>query len=105
LRHAEDVGQEFVREDRDVWLLEAGRRKDVHHLIGNDRPGDDLADGEVQRVVGLAIARRALREHRAHRLEEAHVVADVQRLFMRHRQREGLRQLQGPIARRTRRRP
>ena len=35
----------------------------------------------------------ALREHRAHRLEEPHVVANAQRLLVRHRERERLRQL------------
>jgi hypothetical protein len=35
----------------------------------------------------------ALGEHRLHGLEERHVVADAQRLGVRHRQREGLRQL------------
>ena len=54
---------------------------------------DDLPDGVVELLVGLALAGRALGEHRAHRLEEADVVADAQRLVVRHRQRERLRQL------------
>ena len=41
----------------------------------------------------LRLAGRALGQHRAHRLEEADVVADAQRLRVRHRQGEGLRQL------------
>ena len=42
---------------------------------------------------GLRLARRALGEHRPHGLEEGHVVADAQRLVVRHGQRERLRQL------------
>lgn len=93
LRHVAHFGQEFVREDRDVRLLEAGRGEDVHHLVGDDRPRDDLADGEVQLLVRLGLPGRGFREHRAHGLEKGDVVGDAFRLFVRHRQREGLRQL------------
>ncbi len=41
----------------------------------------------------FALAGRALGQHRAHGLEEAHVVADAQRLLVRHRQGERLRQV------------
>ena len=55
--------------------------------------GDDLPDGVVELLVGLALARRALGQHGAHRLEEADVVADAQRLVVRHGERERLREL------------
>ena len=62
-------------------------------LVGHHRLRDDLPDRVVELLVGLALAGYALRQHRPHRLEEAHVVADSQRLVVRHGRGEGLRQL------------
>ncbi|EXI72988.1 MAG: hypothetical protein AW07_02920 [Candidatus Accumulibacter sp. SK-11] len=44
-------------------------------------------------LLGPCVARCALGEDGPYRLEERHVVADAQRLGVRHRQREGLQQL------------
>lgn len=93
LRHALHLGQELVRENRDVGLLEPGGREDVHDAFGGDRAGDDLAHGVIEVLFGPRVAWRTLGEHRLHRLEEGHVVTDAQSLFVRHRQGKRLRQL------------
>jgi hypothetical protein len=41
---APHLGQELIREDGDVGLLEPSRREQVDDLVGGDGPGDDLAD-------------------------------------------------------------
>ena len=48
LRHLPDFGEEVVREDRDVRLLEAGGGEDVDDLVGRHGAGDDLADREIE---------------------------------------------------------
>ena len=40
-------------------FFEPGRGEDVDDLVGRDGPRDDLADGVVELLVGLALARRA----------------------------------------------
>jgi hypothetical protein len=93
LRHAAHFGEELVGEDRDVGLLEPSCGEDVDDALRSDRAREDLADGVVELLLGPRIARRALGEHGLQRLEEGHVVADLQGLLVRHREREGLRQL------------
>jgi hypothetical protein len=49
-------GQEFIREDRDVWLLELGGREYVYDFVRDDCLGDDLQDRMIQLFVRLAFA-------------------------------------------------
>jgi hypothetical protein len=88
LRHPPHLGQELLGEDRDLGLLQARGREEVHHALGRDGAGDDLADGVVEIFFGSLLARGPLAERRPRRLEEGHVVADGERPFVRHRQRE-----------------
>jgi hypothetical protein len=80
-------------EDRDVGLLQPGRGEDVDHLVRDDRPRHDLADRVVELLIGPPVAGRALGQDGAHRLEEADVVADLERRLVRDRERERLREL------------
>ena len=84
LRYAPDLGQEVVGQDRHVGLVQAGRGENIGHARGRDRARDDLPHGAVQFRCRSGRARRAFRQHRAHRLEEPHVVADAQRVRVRH---------------------
>src|SRR5690606_21208480 len=43
--HASDLGEELGGQDRDVGLAQTGRLEYVDDLVGDDRPGHDLADG------------------------------------------------------------
>ena len=92
MRHAAHVGEELLREDRDVGLVEAGRREDVDDAFGCDRARDDLAHGVLHLLIGAHLARGALGERRAHRLEERDIVSDACRLLVR--DGKGERQLQ-----------
>src|SRR5690606_11506027 len=92
-RHATYFGQELVREDRDVGLLQARRGEDVHDPFRRDGPRDDLPDRVIEFFLGPGLAGSTLGQHRLYRLEEGHVVADAQRLLVRDSQREGLREL------------
>ena len=74
-------------------LLQPCRGEDVDDLVGDDRPRHDLADRMVELLVGPAVAGRALGQNRADRLEEADVVADLERGLVRDRQRERLREV------------
>src|SRR5690606_35370083 len=44
LRQIFDFGEEVLRKDRDVWLLQAGSLEYVDHPVGHKRLRDDLAD-------------------------------------------------------------
>ena len=54
------LGEELVREDRDVGLLQPGGGEDVDHLLGRHGLGDDLPDGVVEVLVGRCRRRRPL---------------------------------------------
>jgi len=88
-RHVADLGEEAVVEHRDVGSLQTGDREDVDHLVARHGLGDDLAHGQVELLVTFHTVARCLHDRGAHALEEAHVVADRQRLGAGQRQREG----------------
>ncbi len=90
LRHSPHLGQEFIGENGDVRLLQSRRREDVHDALGRHCAGDDLTDGVIKLVVGLALTDRTLGQYRTHVLEERHIVADSERVLMRYGEREGL---------------
>ena len=87
------LGQELVRKDGDVGLLQARRGEDVDDLIGDDGRGDDLADGVIEFLGVALLAGRGLGKHGPHGLEEGHVIADRDRLVVRDGEGEGLRKL------------
>ena len=89
LRHAVHLGQELVRQDRDVRLLEAGGGEDVDHALRRDGTRDDLAHGVVQLLVRPRFGGRAFASTDCTAWEERHIVADTHRVVMRHREREG----------------
>ena len=91
--HSADLGQEVLRQHRDIRLFKASGGEDVHHALGGDRLRDDLAHGEVEFFLGARLARRFLGQGRPDRLEEPNVVADSLCLLVRHGQREGERKL------------
>ena len=64
--------------------------KNVEHALGGHGARDDLAHGEVQILFVLRLAHVVFDQCRPHRLEERHVVADAERIFVRHGQDEGL---------------
>ena len=76
LRQLAHLGEELVREQRDVGLLQAGRRKDVDHLSGGDRSRDDLADHVIEIFLGPSAPNLGLYQRRLHGLEERNLVAD-----------------------------
>ena len=63
--------------------------EDVDHAFRRNGARDDLADGLIQLLVWSRRSGRALDQHRLHRLEERDVVADANRVLMRHRERKG----------------
>ena len=74
--------------DRDVGLLQAGGGEDVDHAFRRHRPRDDLAHGMLQLVFRARLGRLALAQNRLHGLEKRHVIADANRVFVRHGERE-----------------
>jgi hypothetical protein len=46
--HPAHVGEELIREDGDVRVLQAGGREDADHLIGDDGLRNDLPDRMVE---------------------------------------------------------
>ena len=71
------LGEEFVRQDRDVRAFEPRRLHDVHDLGRDDGAADDLLDRQF--AIGgalLAVAGHALDQRGADRLEEADFIAD-----------------------------
>ena len=65
LRHAANLGEEIVREDGDIGLLETCGRKNVHNLVRNYCLGNDLPNREVQFLVRLSLAGNIFGEHSA----------------------------------------
>src|SRR5205807_5939454 len=92
-----NLRQELIRDDRDVWLLEASGPIDVNDLIRGDRPSDDLPDSIVQFIIGLAVSSLALRDVRTNSLEEADVILNVERILVRDSQRKRLRQFRDRV--------
>ena len=74
-------------------LFSPAAAKDIDDLVGNQRLRDDLADRMVEHLGRFAIVRDVLEQRGADRLEKPDRITDAQCLIMRHRQREGLRQL------------
>lgn len=91
--HPAHVGEELVRQDRDVGVLEAGRREDVDDLVAHDGLRDDLADGVIDVARALPVPRLRLGDRRAYGLEEADVIANADRLVVWHCERKRLREL------------
>ena len=91
--HAAHLLQEVLGQDRHVRLLQSGRGEDVQPAVRGHGPRDDLPHGVVQLLVGPRVGAGALRQRHPDVLEQRHVVADADRLGMRHCQRERLRQL------------
>ena len=89
-RHVTHLGEKAVVEHGDVRALEPRDGEDVDDLVARDGARDDLPHGEVELLVALQALDRGLHERRAHRLEEAHVVADRERFLTGHGQRERL---------------
>jgi hypothetical protein len=85
LRHPPHLGQELLREDRDVGLGEPCRGEDIHDAFGRHGPRDDLPNSVVQFLLGTGVGRRALGENGLDGLEEGHVVPDGERLLVRNR--------------------
>ena len=94
LRHPANLGQKVVGQNRNVGLLQTGGGKNVHDFIGCNGTGNNLPDG------GINVPRRfilaadfILGDGGADGLEKSNVIADLNRLGVRNRQRKRLGKL------------
>src|SRR5439155_26995321 len=90
LRKTADLGQELIREDRDVGFLETCGGKDVYYLPRNDSFRDDLTDCVIEFFIGLPLSRPAFRKDGADCLEERHIITNPQRFFVGAQQEQRL---------------
>jgi len=87
VRHALHFRKELIREDRNVGLLESGRREDVNNLIRVHRTRDKLADRQIKlfRTLLLVVPIRSFCNSGSDSLEEGNIVPNLYGLLMRDR--------------------
>src|SRR5216684_3067521 len=84
-----DFRQKFVRQNRDVWLLQPGGVKDIDDLVGRNGAGNNLPDCCLQFLWRfLPILADAFCQYRSDFLKESNFIPNLQSRFMRHRKRE-----------------